>query len=73
MSQLRERIMAQLDSFSIRLELKIPYRDAEVLSYLHALGRVRSRRYESDGTRLQVDVPRSASHGLRQYLVRDSG
>jgi GTPase len=66
---LLERIAAALEAYSIRVELKIPYQRAAVVSSLHKRGRVNSEVYESDGIRLQVDLPRSAVRSLQKFLV----
>jgi GTP-binding protein HflX len=65
-----ERITSALDSFSIQVELKIPYGRSGLLSRLHVEGRVSSENYENDGIRLEVELPRSAAHSLREFLVR---
>jgi len=62
-------IAKQLESFTVRLELKIPYHRAALLSRLHDQGRVKTRAYEDDGVRLEVELPRSAARSLREYMV----
>lgn len=64
-----ERIMEALDSFSVQVELKIPYQKAGIISRLHSQGRINSQVYESDGIRLDVELPRSAVRSLRQFLT----
>ena len=64
-----ERIMEALDSFSVQVELKIPYQKAGIISRLHSQGRINSQVYESDGIKLDVELPRSAVRSLRQFLT----
>jgi len=64
-----ERIMEALESFSVQVELKIPYQKAGIISRLHSQGRVHSETYETDGVKLEVELPRSAVRTLRQYLT----
>jgi GTP-binding protein HflX len=64
-----ERIREELEAFSVQLELVIPYDKAAVLSQLHDQGRVMSEVYQSDGIKVEVELPRSAAVSLRQYLV----
>jgi GTP-binding protein HflX len=63
------RIMSALDAFSIQVELKIPYRRAELISRLHREGRINSESYESDGIHIEVVLPQSTARSLRRYLV----
>jgi GTP-binding protein HflX len=62
-------ISRQLESFTVRLELKVPYNRASLLSHLHDQGKVRTMAYEDDGVRLEVELPRSAARSLREYIV----
>ncbi len=62
-------VMEALDSYSIQVELKIPYRNAGIISRLHRQGRVTSQKFEPDGIRLDVELPRSAVRSLRQYIT----
>ena len=64
-----ERIVCALDSFSIQVELKIPYQRAALISRLHSEGRVNSESFESDGIRIDVVLPQSTARSLRRYLV----
>ena len=68
-SELRDRIMQELDAFSVRTELKIPYRQAGLLSRLHSQARVITEIYEDDGIRIQVELPRSLALSFRRYLL----
>ena len=68
-SELRDRIMQELDAFSVRTELKIPYRQAGLVSRLHSQARVTSEIYEDDGIRIEVELPRSLALSLRRYLL----
>ncbi len=63
-----ERIMSALDSYSTRVELKIPYQCAALISRLHSEGRVNWESYESDGIRMDVFLPQSVARSLRRYL-----
>lgn len=67
--ELESLIASQLESFTVRLELKVPYRRAGLLSRLHDQGRVRTMAYEEDGVRVEVELPRSAVRSLREYVV----
>ena len=69
MSELLDRIMQELDVFSVRTELKIPYRQAGLLSRLHNQARVTSEVYEDDGIRIEVELPRSLALSLRRYFL----
>ena len=69
MSELLDRIMQELDAFSVRTELKIPYRQAGLLSRLHNQARVTSEVYEDDGIRIEVELPRSLALSLRRYFL----
>ncbi len=69
LSELESLIAAQLDSFTMRLELKVPYSRSALLSHLYEQGRVKTRTYEDDGVLLEVEVPRSAMRSLREYVV----
>jgi GTP-binding protein HflX len=66
---LENLISRQLESFTVRLELKVPYNRASLLSHLHDQGKVRTTAYEDDGVRLEVELPRSAARSLREYVV----
>jgi GTP-binding protein HflX len=68
-SELLDRIMQELDAFSVQTELKIPYRQAGLLSRLHDQARITSETYEDDGIRVQVELPRSLALSLRRYLL----
>jgi len=69
LDKLRDRLGKELDSYSVRVELKIPYQDARLLSRLHDEARITSERYENDGIRVGAELPRSTAHFLRRYLV----
>ena len=65
-----ERVIAlQLESFTMRLELKVPYDHAALLSRLHDQGRIKTKTYENDGVLLEVEVPRAAVRSLKEYVV----
>ncbi len=66
---LESRIADQLHSFSVCLELKVPYGNVALLSRIHDRGKVRSRSYENDGVRLEIEIPRSAARLLRESLI----
>jgi len=67
--ELENLIASQLESFTMRLELKVPYHRAALLSRLHDQARIKTKTYENDGVRLEVEVPRSAARSLREYMV----
>jgi len=69
--KLRDRLGKELDSYSVRVELKIPYQNARLLSRLHGGARITSERYENDGIRVDAELPRSIAHSLRRYLVTE--
>jgi GTP-binding protein HflX len=69
LSTLLDRIMNALESFSVQVELKIPYQRAALISRLHSEGRVNAESYESDGIRIDVVLPQSTARSLRRYLV----
>ncbi len=69
LSDLEARIAEQLESFSVCLELMVPYSNVALLSRLHDQGKVRTRSYESEGVRLEIEIPRSAARLLREYLI----
>lgn len=62
------RIRKELESFSVQVELVIPYEKAAVLSFLHDQGKVTSETYQDEGIRVEVELPRAAAVSLRQYL-----
>ena len=62
------RIQKELESFSVQVELVIPYDKASVLSLLHGQGKVTSETYQDEGIRVEVELPRAAAVSLRQYL-----
>lgn len=62
------RIQKELESFSVQVELVIPYDKASVLSLLHDQGKVTSETYQDEGIRVEVELPRAAAVSLRQYL-----
>ncbi len=64
-----EEIMTELESFAMKVELKIPYTNAGVLSRLHEQARVLTGVYENDGARVVVLIPRSVARSLRRFLV----
>ncbi len=64
-----DRVVQELDAFSIRVELKIPYDRSGLVSKLHDEGRVRSEQYEGDGIRVDVDLPRSTARSMREFLI----
>jgi GTPase len=67
--ELEDLIASQLESFTMRLELKVPYDRAALLSRLHDQGQIRAKSFEKDGILLEVEVPRSAVRSLREYVV----
>ena len=69
LDQLVRRISEELESFSVRVELKIPYSEAAVLSRLHERARITSEVYEKDGVRVDAELPRSAAYFLRRFLA----
>jgi len=69
LKELEGLIALELESFTIRLELKVPYDRAGFLSRLHDQGRIRAKSFENDGVLLEVEVPRSAVRSLREYVV----
>jgi GTPase len=64
-----EHVMQSLDSYSMRVELKIPYQNAGIISRLHRQGRITSQTFETDGIIVDVELPRSAVRALRQYIT----
>jgi GTP-binding protein HflX len=69
LSALIDRIMSALESFSIQVELKIPYQRAALISRLHSEGRINSEFYETDGIRIDIVLPQSTARFLRRYLI----
>jgi len=69
LSALIDRISAELRAFSTKVDLKIPYPKVGVIARLHSQGRVISEGFESDGIRVEVELPESAARSLRSYLV----
>ncbi len=69
LDKLLDRLGKELDSYSVRVELKIPYQNARLLSRLHGEARITSERFENDGIRVGAELPRSIAHSLRRYLV----
>ncbi|MBP1601229.1 MAG: GTP-binding protein HflX [Acidobacteria bacterium] len=67
--ELEGLIALELESFTMRLELKVPYDRAGLLSRLHDQGRIKAKSFENDGVLLEVEVPRSAVRSLREYVV----
>lgn len=67
--ELEGLIALELESFTMRLELKVPYDRAGFLSRLHDQGRIKAKSFENDGVLLEVEVPRSAVRSLREYVV----
>jgi GTPase len=63
-----ERITEALDSFSVRVQLKIPYENAAVIARIRTHGRVFAESYEPDGVILEAELPRSAVRALRPFL-----
>ncbi len=64
-----ERIMSSLESFSVQVELMIPYQNTALISRLHREGRVYSESYEAGGVRIDVVIPQAAARSLRRYLI----
>lgn len=62
------RIEKALESFTIRVELRIPYDKADLLPRLHAQGRVTSEVYEENSIKVQVELPRSTARTLRSLI-----
>ena len=67
--ELEGLIALELESFTMRLELKVPYDCAGLLSRLHDQGRIKAKSFENDGVLLEVEVPRSAVRSLREYVI----
>jgi GTP-binding protein HflX len=63
------RVSAELEGFTVRSLLRVPYRDARLLARLHEEGRIVSTVYENEAIRLEVDLPRSSLRHLRKYLA----
>jgi len=53
-----------------RAELRIPYTDGAALGLCYQRGRVRWRRDEPEGIRLEVDLPRPLLGAVEAYRVR---
>jgi GTP-binding protein HflX len=66
-------IEAELLSFSVRVELEIPYASSGVLARLHGQGRVLGIDYRSDGIHVNVEIPRSMARSLRRFLGAGAG
>ena len=66
---LLKEIMEELETFSMEVELRIPYSKAGLLSRLHDQGRIIAEVYESDGVRVQVVISRSAARTLRRFIL----
>ncbi len=70
LSALTRRIAAELDSFSVRTTLKLPYSKASLIARLRGEGGIVSERYEDDGIYLDVTMARSLARTLKDFLVR---
>jgi GTPase len=68
---LLERIEDALESYSVQVQIKIPYSRAGIISKLHTQGRVNSQVYEEDGIRVEVEIPRSVARSLRPFLMEN--
>jgi GTPase len=64
-----DRIVRELEAFSVRVELKIPYSRSGLVSMLHDQGKVRSEEFEDDGIRIEVELPRSTARSMREFLI----
>ncbi len=69
LTALIDRIVRALESFSIQVELKIPYRRSALISRLHSEGKINSESYEADGVRMDIILPQSTARSLRRYLA----
>jgi GTP-binding protein HflX len=69
LDRLRERVTERLDQFVVRTVLKIPYREAGLLSRLHEQGKITSEVYDADGVRVAVALARSAAREFLAYQV----
>jgi GTP-binding protein HflX len=63
------RVSLELERFTVRSLLRIPYRDARLLARLHEEGRIVNTVYENEAIRLEVDLPRSSLRHLGKYLA----
>ncbi len=64
-----DRIALALESFSVQVELKIPYHRAALISRLYREGRINAESYEPDGVRIDIVLPQSTARSLRRYLI----
>ena len=64
-----DQIAAALESFSVEVELKIPYKSAALIARLRNEGKVNMESFESDGVRIDVVLPQSTARSLRRYLI----
>ncbi len=69
LSDLIDRVVRALESFSMQVELKIPYRRSALISRLHSEGKVNSESYEADGVRMDIILPQSTARSLRRFLA----
>jgi GTP-binding protein HflX len=57
-----------LESFLVRLQIKIPYSDGALLARVSEHGRILSRADETDGVALEVQLPRAVARSLGKYV-----
>lgn len=64
---LLESVGKSLGSFSVRVQLRVPYSEASLLSQLHDGGCIHSKSFEADVVVLDVEMPRSKVRDLRRF------
>ncbi len=68
-AELLNRVVEELDSFSVQTQLKLPYAKAGLVAKLRGEGHIISERYDADGITLEITMPRSTARSLREFLV----
>lgn len=71
-AELEARIELFLNSLDAHLLLLIPFTRGEIVSRLHEFGTVRSEEYTTEGTLIDVRIPRSLASELAEFVVEDS-
>jgi len=64
-----KRLIEVIDRNTIEIILSIPYKNANILSYLHELGEIREKIYLEDSFKIKVLIPKHALHKIHSLKI----
>lgn len=64
-----KRLIKVIDRNTIEIVLSIPYKNANILSYLHDVGEIREKIYLEDSFKIKVLIPKYALHKVHSLKI----